>query len=140
MIRENEIVQTIVKKQYTDCISNSLAISPLVCNKLINLTDDAYCNVRLYQQIFSHQPAIMINILRLSNSIQNTDSLTQALAVLGWKNVRGIVSSLCLVNIKKESNQILDIVWQQSCLRTLIARLICLKKDIFFTKPYCIFH
>ncbi len=124
MISESEIFEVSLHSSDTGLISNELVISPNVSKTLISLTDDAYCNLRLYKQIFSHQPLIAAKIIKLANFEKKADSLMESVAILGWNKIRGIVSSICLTNVAKESNSVLESTWQQSCLRTILATLI----------------
>ncbi len=130
MILENEILGSNLYRSEIDLISNKLIVSSAISKTLIALADDAYCNLRLYQEIFLHQPQIIAKIIKLSSFEKNTDSLIQAISILGWKKIRGIVSTICLFNAKNENNSVHDLVWQQCCLRTILARLISKKITI----------
>lgn len=106
---------------------NSPAINSQICKKLISLTDDAYCTIKLYQGIFIHQPILVATIIKLANrqGLKNpVVNISEAIAVLGWKKVRGIISSLCLQAATKEQNKVLDNVWELSSLRTIICKLL----------------
>lgn len=103
-----------------------------ICKKLISLTDDAYCTVRLYQGIFAHEPAIVAGVLKIANSQAMKKpilNISEAISYLGWKKVRGIVSAICLSNISNTENPVMELVWKQCCLRTFICSLLAGSKS-----------
>ena len=129
--------QDIAESVYSgESLSQGLNSRPIanskICKKLVSLTDDAYCTVRLYQGIFSHEPAIVAGVLRIANSqaLKNPIlTLSEAISFLGWKKIRGIVSAICLANISNKENPVLELVWKQCCLRTFICSVLAASKS-----------
>lgn len=108
------------------------AVNSEVCKKLIGLTDDAYCTVRLYQGIFLYEPVLVAGVLRLANAQglkKPVLTLIEATSMLGWKKLRGIVSAICLSGVNKTTNSTLGLVWELSSLRIIIAKLLAASKS-----------
>jgi len=76
--------------------------SQRVAKKILKLTDDPFSNVFLLKKIILCDAAICLRLLKAANTFsfsknKQITTINKAMMVLGWRNVRGILTSACIL-------------------------------------------
>jgi putative nucleotidyltransferase with HDIG domain len=127
------VINTNTKRERTELILkkvNTISPIPKILSEVLQLLADPYTSPHVLAKAISKDQSIVLKLLTIANSpfyglTKRVSSIEFAIMILGYDEIRNIVSALSLMeSIKNKSDQYLDqkVFWMHSIVTATIAK------------------
>ncbi len=105
---------------------------PHVASRAISMVEDPDTTANELEKLLSSDAALAARVLKIANSAmfsrqREITTLTQAIMIIGFKALKGIIVAATLRQLNKRSGPHETMVWQNSVVTAMLSNLICQK-------------
>lgn len=118
-------------KKWSDIVAlvDDLPPLPLIARQAMTLADDPNVNVGKLASVMSKDAALASRVLRIANSAmyaceRNITTLNQAILVIGFSTLRGLIVSSALRQMNKSSSELESTIWRNSYCTAIGAQIL----------------